>query len=236
MGAPTLAPTASFSHNAKETPQETIVPILYLLGGAAPDSAQELARLVGRRLGDAIEAWREGNLTEKQAVFLDEFVRRDLLPRSLEHLESLSPLVTQYRVLEQEVPVARRAPGVVEEGSPDQPLLVRGSHKNLGQPVPRRFLTALQSDLYEDPGMVRLRLAEEIASPANPLTARVDGQPYLENTCSAMESWARSITLASWAECRPTRNCSIIWPTILSRTVTPSRSRSADWLPRRLIV
>ena len=160
-------------HNAKETPQETIVPILYLLGGAAPDSAQELARLIGRRLGDAIEAWREGNLTEKQAVFLDEFVRRDLLPRSLEHLESLSPLVTQYRVLEQEVPVARRAPGVVEEGSPDQPLLVRGSHKNLGQPVPRRFLTALQSDLYEDPGMVRLRLAEEIASPANPLTARV---------------------------------------------------------------
>ena len=160
-------------HDAKETPEETIVPILYLLEENTPNSPRKLAQLVRRRLVDAIRAWRDGNLTEKQTVFLDEFVRRDVLPRSLDDLESLGLLVNEYRVLEAEVPVARRAPGVIEEGSPDQPFLVRGSHKNPGPPVPRRFLTALRSTSYGDPATVRLRLAEEIVSPDNPLTARV---------------------------------------------------------------
>ena len=117
--------------------------------------------------------WRDGVLTERQAAFLDEAVRADLLPRSLETLESLRGRASAHRLLERGVPVARRVPGVVEEGSPDHPLLVRGSHKNFSDPVPRAFLTALDPEPYEAPTQVRLRLAEAITDPSNPLTARV---------------------------------------------------------------
>ena len=163
-------------HDAQETPEETVVPLRYLLetgGGGAPASRPELASLIGRRARDAVTAWRDARLTEPGAAFLDELVRADLLPRSLEELVELRAPVAEYRALEREVPVARRAPGVVEEGGPDHPLLVRGSPKNLGEPVPRGFLTAIDNAPYPDPGLVRLRLSDAITAADNPLTARV---------------------------------------------------------------
>ena len=167
-------------HDEKRTPQETVVPVLSLLGDAAEDAArdapasrEELAALIGRRAREAVAAWRDDRLTEQQAVFLDELVRADLLPRSLEELVDLRAPVAEYRLLERDVPVARRVPGVIDEAAPDQPLLVRGNHRNLGDAVPRAFLTALDDRPYPEPGLVRLRLAEAVAAPGNPLTARV---------------------------------------------------------------
>ena len=164
-------------HDVEETPRDTVVPVLHLLEGSdgeAPSSRQALASLVGRRLAEAVTAWRDGRLTEREAVFLDEFVRADLLPRSLEHLVALRALVARYRSLERDVPVARRAPGVVEEAAPDQPLLIRGNHQTRGEVVARSFLTALDDQPYPpEPGLVRLRLADAITAPDNPLTGRV---------------------------------------------------------------
>ena len=164
-------------HDVKQTPRDTVVPVLHLLQGTdgeAPSSRQALASLVGRRLRDAVSAWRDGRLTEREAVFLDEFVRADLLPRSLEHLVALRAPVARYRSLERDVPVARRAPGVVEEAAPDQPLLIRGNHQTRGEVVARSFLTAIVDQPYPpEPGLVRLRLADAITAPDNPLTGRV---------------------------------------------------------------
>ena len=162
-------------HEADETPRDLQVPIRYLLDGVDEDitSREQLATLIGSRLGDAVRAWRSGSLSEAQAAFLDEFVRADVVPRSLEQLVELRAPVAAYRLLERDVPVARRAPGVVEAGAPDQPLLERGNHNNLGDLVPRAFLSALDGRPYADPGSVRLRLAEAITASDNPLTARV---------------------------------------------------------------
>ncbi|MYD71117.1 MAG: DUF1553 domain-containing protein [Acidobacteria bacterium] len=165
-------------HDTRATPKETVVPVRSLFerdaaDDRAPGNREELAALIGRRLAEAVAAWGDDTLTEQQAVFLDEFVRADLLPRSLEELVELRAPVAQYRLLERDVPVARRAPGVVDEAAPDQPLLVRGSHTNLGDLVPRSFLTALDGRPYDEPGQVRFRLAEAIAASDNPLTARV---------------------------------------------------------------
>ncbi len=167
-------------HDAKRSPKETVVPILSLLGGEAEDAApsapasrEELAALIARRTREAVAAWRDDRLTEQQAVFLDELVRANLLPRSLEELVDLRAPVAEYRLLERDVPVARRVPGVIDEAAPDQPLLVRGNHRNLGDAVPRAFLTALDDRPYPEPGLVRLRLAEAVTAPDNPLTARV---------------------------------------------------------------
>jgi len=160
-------------HNNDETPKEMTVPVRHLLDGDAPSSREELARRFGEVLVAAIDAWRDGTLTDAQAAYLDYFARRDLLPTSLGQLVSLQPLVAEYRRLEAEVPIPRRAPGLLEEASPDHPLFVRGNHQNPGDAVPRRFLTALGGKPLGDPREVRLHLAEEVTDPKNPLTARV---------------------------------------------------------------
>ncbi len=162
-------------HDVEAAPRDTDLPVLHLLAGDAPPPAsrEALAALVGRRLRGVVSRWRRGALTETEAAFLDEFVRADLLPRSLDDLPALRAPAARYRRLEREVPVARRAPGVIEEAAPDQPLLVRGNHRNLGAAVPRAFLAALDARPWPDPGQVRLRLADAVTAPDNPLTARV---------------------------------------------------------------
>ena len=160
-------------HNDDRTPRRLDEPILTILEGGAPASAEELAGRYGRVLSAAVEAWGAGSVTDEQAWLLDFSMRNGLLPNSPAQVEGARPLVAEYRKLEKQIPVAKRAPGVLEEGGPDQPLLIRGNHKSPGDPVPRRFLSALGSTDYDDPRTARLRLAQEVTSPRNPLTARV---------------------------------------------------------------
>ena len=60
-------------HEADETPRDLQVPIRYLLDGVDEDitSREQLATLIGSRLGDAVRAWSSGSLSEAQAAFLD---------------------------------------------------------------------------------------------------------------------------------------------------------------------
>ncbi|MDX1984523.1 MAG: PSD1 and planctomycete cytochrome C domain-containing protein [Bryobacteraceae bacterium] len=160
-------------HANKQKPREELIPVTYLLDGAEPGSAHDLAAIIGRKLEEAVEAWRTGVMDDRQAAYLNSFLDSGLLSNTLETLAGSAGLIAQYRGLEQEVPVARRAPGVLEEAGPDARLLVRGNHKDLGEAVPRRYLTALASRPYDDPKLARLRLADEVAGRDNPLTARV---------------------------------------------------------------
>ncbi|MDE2927681.1 MAG: PSD1 and planctomycete cytochrome C domain-containing protein [Acidobacteriota bacterium] len=160
-------------HKTKETPRETRPPLLYLLRGLPPRSPADLAERLGRRLVEAVEAWRDGGASESQAAYLDAFVRADLLSRSLDRLPSLGSLLAQYREVESKVPVPRRAPSILDEAAPDHPFLVRGDQDAHGERVPRRYLTALDSLPYPDPERVRLGLARDLTASDNPLTSRV---------------------------------------------------------------
>ena len=65
---------------------------------------------------------------------------------------------------------------LVDEDQPREPVIfVRGSSSNRGPQVPRRFLACLSPDdpLPFQKGSGRLEMAQAIASPQNPLTARV---------------------------------------------------------------
>ena len=165
--------TAVAFHDGRMLPENLSPAVAYLLQGSPPDDARGLARLYAERLKTAAASWRRGEMNEEQAAYLDFFVRNKLLPVTMRGNAALRRLTTKYRRLEDAVPTYRRAPGVVEEGGGDQPLLIRGGHKNPGDPVPRRYLTALGSKPYDNPAEMRLRLAEETASADNPLTARV---------------------------------------------------------------
>ncbi len=160
-------------HDGKEPPRETVDANAWLWQQTSPASAQELGRRYEEGLTQAIQAWQRGELTEVQRALLDAFVQRDLMPRSLAQLPMVAPLVRQYRQLEAELAVPRRAPGVIEAVAINQPLFTRGDFTKPTEPVPRRFLEAFDSKPYETQLSGRLELANDIASPTNPLTARV---------------------------------------------------------------
>ena len=67
----------------------------------------------------------------------------------------------------------QRAPGVIEGDARDMPLYERGSHKQPGETVPRRFLEAFDSKPFKTNLSGRLELAEAMLRPDNPLVARV---------------------------------------------------------------
>jgi hypothetical protein len=154
-------------HDEKGSPKPEWLPIDSIFEGPAPDSSSDLAARFAGRIGEAVAAWRAGTISDRQAAFLNYFVSVGVLSAGQDEV------ITNYRRLEADVPVPRRAPGVLEEGGADQHLLVRGNHKSPGPLVPKRYLQALGSAPYADSRSARLRLAAEVASPSNPLTARV---------------------------------------------------------------
>ena len=65
-----------------------------------------------------------------------------------------------------------RVPGLLEADAADWPLLERGDHRRPGAPVERRFLEAIDPTPFDAEDSGRLQLAEALAAPSNPLTAR----------------------------------------------------------------
>ena len=67
---------------------------------------------------------------------------------------------------------ARRAPAMAEGTGRDERVFVRGSPKTLGEVAPRRFMELFPAELPAH-GSGRRELADAVADPAHPLTARV---------------------------------------------------------------
>ncbi len=168
-------------HNSNTLPKDEVMPALGLDKASAPKSADELVKAYQMALTAAIKAWQNNTMTEPQRALLDYFVRRGLLPNDVEGIGSGgASLVAAYRKLEAEVPVARRAPGVLETAGEDAPLMPRGDHLKPGDLVPRGFLQVLgkaefgfKGDKAVSRPTGRLELVESIADAKNPLTARV---------------------------------------------------------------
>ena len=156
-----------------EPPRDTTAPIVGLLQDNSPASSDELALRYADRLQHAVRAWQSQSLSDADTAFLDFFLRRDLLPTTLAALPQLRESVERYRQLEREIPIPRRAPGVLEAAAFDQPLFERGQHTRPVQPVPRRGLSLFGAAPFATSQSGRLQLAEQTASAQNPLTARV---------------------------------------------------------------
>jgi hypothetical protein len=124
-------------------------------------------------VASAVDAWGEGRASDPQAALLDALVRLGLLPHQLS--EQLGAVVAEHRRLEERVPVPQRVVGVKDEEGFDVPLYARGDHRLAKDPVPRRYLEVLGGRPYtlSRTQSGRLELADALASPHNPLTARV---------------------------------------------------------------
>jgi cytochrome c553 len=142
------------------------------LSGAVPEP---LATAIGdpSQLAAAISAWRAGEATGDDVAFIDVAVAGGVLPTSLDDLRGVQPLVERFRTLDQSVPAPTRAAGVVEGTVADQPLFIRGNHKQPGDVVPRRFLDALDPTPFPPGVSGRRQLADALVAETNPLTPRV---------------------------------------------------------------
>ena len=159
--------------NRPQPPKEEVSAATLLFNGPAPSTGDELAGKYGSLLTEAIDAWRKNSLSEPQRAFLDFFVSHGLLPSDLTALPALQSLISAYRKIESEMPALRHAPGVIEARGHDAPLLPRGDYKKPGELIPRGYLQALNPEPFHTALSGRLELANAIADPLNPLTARV---------------------------------------------------------------
>lgn len=148
---------------------------LFASGPEAPADFPAAMRRIDSSLRALIEAWGTGGtLTNAQSILLDEVVASGILPNLPGQLPAdLAGLVAKYRALEAEIPLPTRAPGVWERPGSDQPLYVRGDHKQPSDPVPRRFLEAVDATPYRTVGTGRLEFARDLVAERNPFTARV---------------------------------------------------------------
>ena len=160
-------------HDEEENPRDLPLAILHLLDRDPPQNIEDLEALYDRLIQDAVAAWAGGNLDARQTAFLDFAIRAGLVPTTLEELAELRASVEDYRRLEGEVPIPRRAPGVLPGTNFDQPLFTRGDHKSPADPVERRYIELFGGEPFETAGSGRLELARALASADNPLTARV---------------------------------------------------------------
>lgn len=157
-------------------PQQTLEHLDPLFTAAAsrpPESLAELADCYARAIRNCLKPWTEESLKDPQAAFLDSCLQVGLLPNRRDELSSLNALVSDYRKLENEIPIPRRVPGLDEIEPADQRLFERGNHKNPGETVPRRFLELVDASPYESAGSGRLELADDLVRDDNPLTRRV---------------------------------------------------------------
>ena len=136
-------------------------------------SMEDLARVYEKVLSDLVHKWKDNALNDTEALLLDQYLRAGMLPNDLNQMPDLKEKVARYREWEAEIPVPTRAPGLLEAQTIDQRFMERGNHKKLTEPVPRRFLEAVDPSPYETEQSGRLELAESVLSDENPFTSRV---------------------------------------------------------------
>ncbi|UUO04596.1 DUF1549 domain-containing protein [Blastopirellula sp. J2-11] len=137
-------------------------------------STEAISAAYEATLRDAVNAWRRGDCTDVQAEFLNEFLQLGFFDNQLDQLPAkIQKQVSLYRKLEQAIPAPTRAPGVIEVKPVDQPLLVRGDHRNETAPVPQGFLEVFDGRTYDGSTSGRLELAKDVVSDNNTLKSRV---------------------------------------------------------------
>lgn len=163
-------------HDGAELPRAELTHMRPLLEGAGPASLADVANRYATTVQRVLRAWAESRTTDDDVRWLDLLLRRELLGNRLNLSPRLQTLAEEYRRTEQELASPRVVPGIADSGSSiEQPVFIRGDCHRPGETVPRRFLEVLANsrDGYLGQGSGRLELADRIASPTNPLTARV---------------------------------------------------------------
>ncbi|MEM9161195.1 MAG: DUF1553 domain-containing protein, partial [Verrucomicrobiota bacterium] len=117
---------------------------------------------------------RKANLSNAEPELLGAFFNSGLIESDTSRSSSFKQALDDYRELALSIPEPRFARSLVDGIQHDEPVYIRVSHNNLSNdPNPRRFFDAFGGKELSGAGSGRLEWAQEVASPENPLTVRV---------------------------------------------------------------
>jgi mono/diheme cytochrome c family protein len=163
-------------HDTPEPPKPEISHLRPLFAEPAPTTLADLTTRYAKLIEAAVQAWAADKSTDEDVRWLQELLQHELLGNQVSLTPRLEQLVKQYRETEAELALPRIAPGIADGGPGfQQTVFARGDCQRPGEAVPRRYLEVLSNSRegFAAPGSGRLELAARIASPENPLTARV---------------------------------------------------------------
>lgn len=162
-------------HDVDESPREELSHMDRLF--ATPiRSVAELQARYEAIVQEAAEKWAQRQATDDDIRWLDAFLQAGLLPNSAEASPKLAELQAAYRKAESQLPEPRVVDGMGDAGQGfDAPVFRAGDPKAPGDVTPRHFLSKIGPvwNGVQSAGSGRRELADWIAGPQNPLTARV---------------------------------------------------------------
>jgi len=137
----------------------------------AAETQTAFAGSLTKQIAAILARWKSGDdLSPDQTRFLNWLL-------GTKANTSVSPpdearLRAKLRTMEAALPPARRALAAADGTGLNERVFIRGSHKSLGDEVPRRMLEAIDAAPFQK-GSGRLELADKLTNGKNPLTARV---------------------------------------------------------------
>jgi mono/diheme cytochrome c family protein len=141
------------------------------LGAAA---GEDRGRDVSQIIAAMAAGGRKGLLSPAQREVLGVLLQSGLMQPDLQRHSGIKGKLESFRRIAAELPPPVYVRSVVDGVPTDQPIFVRGDHKNISKSAnPRHFLDGLDGEELVDGGSGRLAWAQKVASPDNPLTARV---------------------------------------------------------------
>jgi hypothetical protein len=161
-------------HDVPQPPPDELGWLEPLFAGAAPADRAALAARYRERAVAAIKAWGRRAASDDDVRWLDFLLQQGVLTSGLNLDRTLAQLARKYRDIEERLSLPNMVPGLADvDAGYEQPVFVRGDPKKTGDIVTRRYLEVLSKQTFVPQGSGRLQLAQAIASPDNPLTARV---------------------------------------------------------------
>ena len=163
-------------HDGDSAPAAELSHLLPLFAGEAPRSVADLSQRYQQAAEAAVSRWASGQATDDNVQWLAALLKHGLLTNSIAASPQFEQLAKEYRQVEGELAQPRIVPGIADGGPGlEQPVFARGDCLRPGEAVGRRYLEVLAGsrEAFSSPASGRLELAERIASPDNPLTARV---------------------------------------------------------------
>ena len=166
----------------QDPPKEDVNPLaLKMLGDKSLSSKEDIVRAYERIWTDSLRASRSGTIDQEHQEFLGWMMRNRLIEPSTrfsKNKDGESQLTAMNEAIRQQagsVAESLRVLAIVDGSPKDEYLFFRGSYKNQGPYVPRRFLEAIAGrDQPRIPqGSGRLELARRMFDSGNPFPARV---------------------------------------------------------------
>jgi hypothetical protein len=168
--------TRAVVHDVDESPRDELSHMRPLFAGDAPTSLEALAERYASVIKRSLNRWADGKSSDDDARWIAWLVENRLLTNASDESPHLRTLIEEYRLTESRIAAPRVFNGMADlDPGYDFPVLPGGDATHPGRIVPRGFLQLItgSTDGFKVSGSGRREIAELIASPANPLTARV---------------------------------------------------------------